>query len=40
MNVPPDSPLWKNSSSVTSLASVWWAMKAISTLRYFVQMNW
>ena len=38
--MPPDSPLWKNSSSVTSFAWVWWAMKTISTALYLVQRNW
>ncbi len=38
--MPPDSPLWKNSSSVTSRASVWWPMKTISTFWYLVLMNW
>ena len=28
--VPPDSREWKNSSSSTSLATVWWRMKTTS----------
>src|SRR3954470_5519486 len=34
--VPPLSPFEKKSSSVTTLASVWWAINSISTVSYFV----